>query len=94
MNLQKAGSYTGYGQALSGFLTGVGTRWAGEKTYDSDQATADAQQLQSVSKRQSTASQMRSDEVAQLEAIRAKLIETYAQIFSSSSETNKAIIRA
>jgi hypothetical protein len=93
-SLQSSGAYTGYGQSLSGFTSGLGARLAGDDTFKSDLATADASQMQSVSKRQSTASQMRSEEVAQLEDLRRKLLDTLAQFTASSTETNKRFINA
>lgn len=92
-NLQSAGAYTGAGGAIGGVTSGLGTRLAGEATYESDKENAEVAQQQSVSRRQTTAQQMRSDEVAQLEALRNKLLETVLQMRASSGETQKALIR-
>jgi len=93
-SLQASGAYTGVGQALGGFTSGLGARLAADNTYDSEQATADANQLQSVSRRQSAASQSRAEEVSQLEDLRRKLLDTLAQNTANSSETNKRLINA
>jgi hypothetical protein len=93
-SLQASGAYTGVGQALGGFASGLGARLAADNTYDSEQATADANQLQSVSRRQSAASQSRAEEVSQLEDLRRKLLDTLAQNTANSSETNKRLINA
>jgi hypothetical protein len=93
-SLQSSGAYTGVGQALGGFTSGLGARLAADNTYDSEQATADANQLQSVSRRQSAASQSRAEEVSQLEDLRRKLLDTLAQNTANSSETNKRLINA